>query len=267
MNTVEQEFLEWSENDRLRSPATIVKYKSVFESLRPFADPATATIEEIETWWKSRLDKAPATRTAELACLKAFYKYMTAFDHRPDEPTRRTFAPKKPIRIPRMVGKSDFERLLSELTKDEPGLRRAYALGGYAGLRISEVANLDWKDVDIDSRRIYVIGKGNKERKVPINTSLMDLLLPARPVGNVVRPDGDPYSPSVLQRRINRHMARCGVDHTFHDFRKRGASILLSRGANPVAVRRMFGWASMETVASYAVVNDNELDLLAEMLN
>lgn len=267
MNTVEEEFLAWSEKDRLRSPATIIKYKTVLQSLRQFADPATATIDDLEAWWQSRYDKAPATRTAELACLKAFYKYLTAFDHRPDDPTRRTFAPKKPIRVPRMVGRSDFERLLGDLTADSPSLRRAYALGGYAGLRVAEVANLDWKNIDVEQRRIYIIGKGNKERMVPINTSLMDILLPAYKEGNVLRPNGDPYSPGVLQRKVNRHMAKCGVDHTFHDFRKRGASILLAKGASLAAVRKMFGWASMETVASYAVVSDNELDVLAEMLN
>jgi site-specific recombinase XerD len=61
-------------------------------------------------------------------------------------------------------------------------------------------------------------------------------------------------------------MARHGISHTFHDLRKRGASLALSKGANPAAVRTMFGWASMETVSHYAVVGDEELDRIAEML-
>jgi site-specific recombinase XerD len=81
-----------------------------------------------------------------------------------------------------------------------------------------------------------------------------------------VKAGDKPYSAAVLQRKINRHMARHGIDHTMHDLRKRGASIALSKGANPAAVRVMFGWSSMETVSHYAVVGDSELDRIAEML-
>ena len=267
MNTIENDFIEWAEKDRLRSPNTIIKYRHVLDQLREYANPATATVEDLQDWWESRYDMAASTRGTELACLRTFYKYMTAFDHRIDDPTRRLFKPKIAKRLPRMVGRSDFEKLLHEHTEGLPELRLAYALGGYAGLRIAEVAAVDWKDVFIDERRIYIVGKGNKERKVPINTSLMDLILPERKSGNLLRPYGDPYTPNALQRRINRHMKRHGVDHTFHDFRKRGASILLSKGGNPVAVRKMFGWESMETVSSYAEVGDDELDQLGEMLN
>ena len=94
---------------------------------------------------------------------------------------------------------------------------------------------------------------------------LLDYLLPDTG-GNVTRAGGEAYTPGALQRRINRHMARHGIRHTFHDLRKRGASIALSKGANPVAVRTMFGWSSMETVSHYAVVGDDELDRIAEML-
>jgi len=77
---------------------------------------------------------------------------------------------------------------------------------------------------------------------------------------------GPAYAPGTLQRKVNRLFARVGVDHTFHDLRKRGASLALSKGASPVAVRTMFGWSSMETVSNYAVVGDDELDRIAEML-
>jgi integrase len=164
-----------------------------------------------------------------------------------------------------MVGRSDFERLLGEATADAPDLRRAIALGGYAGLRVSEVAALDWADIDQEARRMFVRGKGRKERPVPLSPVLLDYLLPETG-GNVVTAGGTAYSAATLQRKVNRLFARAGVRHTFHDLRKRGASIALSKGASPAAVRVMFGWSSMETVAHYAVVGDDELDRIAEML-
>lgn len=265
MENIEKQFLRWAELDRKRSQNTLKRYRAVLESLRNFADPATATREQVEQWWESRYGASESTRNNELACLRSFYKYCTMFDVREDDPTRRLSLPKVPIRVPRMIGRSDFERLLGELTKDEPVLRKAYALGGYGGLRISEAAALDWQDIDIEARRIYVIGKGNKERAVPISSTLMDYLLPEGE-GNVIQGGGSPPSAAVLQRKINRHMARHGINHTFHDFRKRGASIALSKGASIMAVKKMFGWESTQTVEHYAVVGDDELDRIAEML-
>ena len=154
---------------------------------------------------------------------------------------------------------------LRGLTDGGPVHRRAFALGGYAGLRVSECASLDWSHVDQEARRLFVRGKGQKERPVPLSPTLLDYLLPATG-GNVVKAGGKPYGADVLQRKINRLMSRHNIDHTFHDLRKRGASIALSKGASPAAVRTMFGWASMETVSHYAVVGDSELDRIAEML-
>lgn len=265
MKTAEENFLEWAELDRERSQHTLTRYRATLDSLRKFGDPSTATVAQVEEWWKSRYGVASGTRANELACLKSFYKYCTAFDVRPDDPTRRLFAPKVPVKVPRMIGRTDFENLLGKFTSEEPVLRRAYALGGYAGLRISEAACLDWRDIDLEARRMFVTGKGSKERPVPLSPVLLDYLLP-NTGGNVIAAGGKPPGPAVLQRKINRHMARHGIEHTFHDLRKRGASIALSGGASPVAVRTMFGWASMETVAHYAVVGNDELDRIAEML-
>lgn len=264
MATVD-DFLTWAERDRGRSPHTLARYRAVLASLEPFGDPLTIDRDAIEAWWATRYDASPATRSNELACLRSFFKWATRFDRRPDDPTRRLDFPNVPNRVPRMIGRTDFERLLGPLTEDALDLRRAYALGGYAGLRVSEAASLDWADVDTEARRMYVRGKGQRERPVPLSPVLLDYLLPDSG-GNVVRAGGAPYTAGTLQRKINRHMARHGINHTFHDLRKRGASIALSKGANPAAVRTMFGWSSMETVSHYAVVGDDELDRIAEML-
>lgn len=257
-----EEFLRWAEMDRRRAVATLDRYRAV---LGQIPDPLNATMAEIEAWWATRYEMSEATRSNELACLRSFYKWATRFDHRSDDPTRRLDAPKVPNKVPRMMGRTDFENLLGPLTEDALDLRRAFALGGYAGLRVSEAATQDWRDVDLEARRMYVRGKGNKERAVPISAVLLDYLLP-KTTGNVVTAGGEPYTAANLQRKINRFTARHDIEHTFHDLRKRGASIALSKGGNPVAVKQMFGWSSMETVQHYAVVGDSELDRIAEML-
>src|SRR5690625_5145545 len=99
-----QDFLQWAERDRLRSPATIKRYQTV---LAQIPDPLNATVEDIEAWWSGRYDKSAATRQNELACLRTFYKWATRFDHRVDDHTRRLDAPKVDNAFPRPIGRSD----------------------------------------------------------------------------------------------------------------------------------------------------------------
>ena len=82
MHSQIQDFLQWAERDRLRSPATIKRYQTV---LAQIPDPLNATVEDIEAWWSGRYDKSAATRQNELACLRTFYKWATRFDHRVDD--------------------------------------------------------------------------------------------------------------------------------------------------------------------------------------
>src|SRR5690606_40148240 len=79
MNNQIQDFLQWAERDRLRSPATIKRYQTV---LAQIPDPLNATVEDIEAWWTGRYDKSAATRQNELACLRTFYKWATRLDRK-----------------------------------------------------------------------------------------------------------------------------------------------------------------------------------------
>src|SRR5690606_17264209 len=128
-----------------------------------------------------------------------------------------------------------------------------------------EIASLGWRDVDQEARRMYVTGKGQKERPVPLSPVLLDYLLPDTG-GNVVRAGQKPYSAGTLQRKMNRHMARHGINHTVHDMRERGASIAVTKGANREAVRKMLGWPSMETVSHYAAAGYDKPVRISEML-
>lgn len=263
--TVEEQFLKWAERDRGRSPHTLTRYRAALASLATVAPPSAATVDDVEAWWATRYEAAPATRANELACLRTFYRWATRFGHRDDDPTRRLDPPTVDNTLPRMVGREDFATLLGELTDTRPHLKRAIALGGYAGLRIHEVAELDWSMIDEDQRVMFIRGKGRKERPVPVSPLLLDYLLP-NTGGNVVAGGGEPFSVDTLGRAVNRLIKSVSPDRSFHDLRKRAASLALSKGASPAAVRTFFGWSSMETVAAYAVVGDSELARVAELI-
>ncbi|MDQ3307566.1 MAG: tyrosine-type recombinase/integrase [Actinomycetota bacterium] len=259
-------FITYAQRDRRRSVHTLTRYRAVLAQLTQYGDPLTIDREAVEAWWESRYDLSPATRANELACCRAFYRWATKFDHRTDDPTRRLDAPKVPNRVPRPIGETDVHRLLGPLTDDALDLRRAVALGNYAGLRVSEAAGLDWSMIDQEARRIYIRGKGAKERVFGLSPLLLDKLLPDTG-GNVVTAGAKPYSGPVLQRKVNRLMERNGIKHTFHDLRKRGATIVLNRGISPFAVSHAFGWASIQTAQAYAVVSDETLDQIASAIS
>ena len=256
MHTPVERFLRWAELDRRRSDHTLTRYRAVLAQIE---DPASATAEQIETWWDSRTHLSEATRANELACLRAFYKWATRFDVRADDPTRRLDAPRIPNHVPRPIGESDLNRLLAAA---EPDLARALALGAYAGLRVSEAAALEWSHIDQESRRIYVRGKGRKERVFGLSPVLLDKLLPETG-GNVVTAGGTAYSAATLQRKVNRYIDRSGVGHTFHDLRKRAATLAIAKTGDVYAVAQAFGWSSIETASSYAAVSDESLDRIA----
>lgn len=255
-------FLTYAEHDRRRSPHTLARYRATFATYAPYGDLATATTEQIQEWWESRYGLSPGTRHNELACMRALFRWATKFDHRTDDPTRRLDFPIPDNHVPKPIGRNDLTRLLGELTEDAPDLRRAIALGAYCGMRVSEAAGLTWAMIDQETRRIYVRGKGRKERVFGLSPVLLDLILP-EVEGNVVMAGGKPYSGAVLQRKINRLMARGKIDRTFHDLRKRAATLALAKGASVVAVTQAFGWSSIQTAQTYAVVSDVEIDAIA----
>lgn len=267
-----EEFLTYAARDRMRSVHTIRRYRETLASLAAVADPASAGVPEVQSWWEARIEldnggpRSAASRSNELACLRSFYRWMTRNDYRADDPTRRLDFLKPDNHVPRPIGESDLSRLLGVLTEDAPDLRRAFALGAYAGLRVSEAADLDWSDVDLEAHRLYVRGKGRKERVIGLSPILVDKILPVTG-GNVVCAGGLPYSGANLQRKANRVLARANISHSYHDLRKRGATLSLARGMNPEAVRQVFGWASMQTVTHYAVVGSEELDKIAEAMS
>lgn len=222
--------------------------------LRSVGTAGTATRADIEAWWAERRDRSPATRSNDLACLRSFYKWAQRWEHRADDPTLRLDAPKVANGLPRPMSRADLHSLLRALPDD---LRRAVALGAYAGLRVSEAAALDWLHVDIETRQLRIIAsKGSKSRAVPLGPILLDHLLPDVG-GNVVTAGARPFTAASLQRRVNRAIQANGVEATFHQLRHRYGTIAYQATGDLVAVGRAMGHSSVTTTAIYAAANDD----------
>jgi integrase len=133
-------------------------------------------------------------------------------------------------------------------------MRRAVALGAYAGLRVSEVAELEWGDVEwFGARaRARIVGKGGKPRIVDLSPALVDMLGPDRG-GNVVTGESVAWDGARLQRRVNRLIRAAGVKRaTFHSLRHRYGTMAYQASGDLVAVGGQMGHASITTTAIYA---------------
>ena len=235
--------------------------RSRIRVLRSVGNAGTATREDVEAWWATRRDLTPGTRINDLANLRSFYRWCQRWEHRDDDPTRRLDPPKVNKGLPRPVSRADLRTLLDTLPDD---LRRAVALGAYAGLRVSEVAALRWEDVDVEARRARVLhGKGGKPRIVALGSVLIDHLLPDTG-GNVVTGTNEVMSAATLQRRVNRAMRRAGVSDTFHGLRHRYGTLAYQATRDLVAVGRQMGHTSPVTTAIYAAASDDVADEIAE---
>lgn len=251
------QWLEHLATDRNMSKNTVATYA---RSLRTVPNAATATREDIEDWWSSRAYLAPTSRNNELSAIRQFYSWCRRWELRTDDPCARIDPVKKPHRESRFVGRADLTKLLEQLPGD---LRRAVALGAYAGVRVSEAAFLDWNDIDVDSRRIIVRGKGDKERRVGLSSVLLDHLLPDTG-GNVVRAGQKPFSGHTLQMKVNAAFRAQGVDATFHKLRHGYGFRAAAAGVAPTSIARAMGHASLQSTMGYIAATDTDLDVIAE---
>lgn len=261
---LQDQWLRWLREDRGRSANTVSTYARSARSLGiPLVD---ATREDLEAWWRRRSVDAEgeprphSARNNELSALRSFYKWAQRFEHRPDDPTARLDLLGRQHRVSRFVGTSDLQHLMATLP---PDLRRAVALGAYGGLRVSEAADLSWRDIDQDQRRMIVRGKGDKERSVGFSITLLDVLLPDTG-GNVVTGRQASHDGHYLQVKVNAAIKAAGVDATFHKLRHRFGYKAAEAGIAPTSIARAMGHESLTTTMGYIAAVDSDLDLIAE---
>ena len=247
MDELSTEHIDWLKRQHDRSPKTILSRERV---LRSVGNAGTITRDELEAWWESRAHLSSGTRAVDLSHLRGFYGWCQAFDKRADNPVARIRSVRVNNRIPKKASGAQMKRLLS--SDLAPALRRAFLLGGYAGLRVAEAAALEWSDVSVEDSTITVReGKGGKSRVIDVSPLLIDWLGdPA--AGNVVTSGGKAYSPDALQRRLNRAIKAAGVDITTHSLRHRWGMVAYQSSGDLLAVAEMMNHASVNTTKVYA---------------
>ena len=221
----------------------------------------------------------------EIAALRAFYKFTENEKLLPQNIAENLSLPRRWKRLPKALSDSEIEKILGQARSDKsvlPGfaetavdlcdkaiLELAYA----SGLRLSELRNLRLEQLHLEAGFINVIGKGNKERVVPVGRKAVDALqrylqagrpklVTAKSPGNVfLTKRGTPFAPVTLWLRIKNRVERAGIGRniTPHMLRHSFATHLLEHGADLRVIQELLGHANISTTEIYTHVAGSRL--------
>jgi integrase/recombinase XerD len=237
---------------------------------------------DVERWLADQFAaKAKATSVGRrLSTLRRFYRMQLERGGVAEDPTVRVRAPKRPRQLPKSLSEKQIEALLAAPAVETPlGLRdRAMLETLYAtGLRVSELVGLTLGQVGLDAGVVRVIGKGNKERLVPLGDEAVEwlkrYLAKARSelAGTTKRQHvfltrrHEPLTRQAFWALIKRYALRAGIAQgalSPHVLRHAFATHLLNHGADLRVVQLLLGHADITTTTIYTHVARERLKRL-----
>ena len=280
-----QNFLIYLQTQRRYSERTVDTYrKSLEKYLATLADSAPLeafTEMSVKNFvWELKIKQklAPTSICEHLAALKSFGKYLVRSKILQKNPAETVPMPKRPKRLVQFLGQKDLaEEKFPELP-EKPTLKQVRArllleLIYGSGLRISECQSLCWNQLQIKEKLVRVIGKGNKERIVPITDTLTLWLekfraaeieaghAPSATSFVFLSEGGKPYDIRTLRNDIHDLLREIGWEGKAspHVQRHSFATHLLENGAEIMSVKEMLGHSNISTTQIYTHVNAERL--------
>jgi integrase/recombinase XerD len=277
-------FLAYALTEEGLAPQSIEAYKRDLDDFAHFltgrgtVGPAQVTRSAVTLYLVAlrRRGRAPATVKRRAAAVRSFFRYLLRENVLSEDPTLDLAAPKLPKRLPHVLTVEEVERLLAAPDLSSPqGLRdRAMLELLYgSGLRVSEVVGLNVGDVDLSVELVRCLGKGSKERLVPVGSHAVRAIRAYQQAARPALAGRRMTSALFLNRRGGRltrqgcwkllrgHARRAGITRplTPHVLRHSFATHLLERGADLRAVQEMLGHATISTTQTYTHVARDRL--------
>jgi integrase/recombinase XerD len=260
-----------------RAPRTVEAYRRDLSALGAWLDApiANVTTEQLEQYIAAlRADgRAPATISRRVAAIRSFFRHQTLLGARTDNPAAELELPRRRRTLPRTLSPAEAERLMEAASGTTPRALRDRALVELlygAGLRVSEAVGLPKASVDLENRLVRAVGKGSKERVVPIGRqavqALRRYLSRGRPFLDsrhrtelFLNAKGGGLTRAGAFLILRRLAAKAGLEpervHP-HLLRHSFATHLLEGGADLRSVQEMLGHADLSTTELYTHVSD-----------
>ena len=276
--------------ERGMSPNSVVSYLLDMEKLLRFLSihqltdtPVSITADTLRTFIYEESKQLKARSQSRLiSSLKCFFKYLMLENYREDYPMEYMDTPKFGMRLPDTLSVEEIDRLIAgiDLSTDEGHRNRAIIETLYGcGLRVSELVSLRLSDLFFQEGFVRVLGKGNKQRLVPIGAHTQ------KEINNYVLhqrkkvPEVKEFADIVFLNRRGKQLTRAMIFTIIkraaeaigltkqispHTFRHSFATHLLENGANLRAIQLMLGHESITTTEIYTHV---EHSYLSQVIN
>jgi len=295
MEELVDDFLSYLRNERGQSEHTQKTYAALLDKFvswvraRGLRDWKTVELGHLQNFLQHERERVPANQPKgspkklsgesvylEIAALRAFYKFCENERLLPVNVAENLALPRRWKRLPRALTDADMKKLLAPIRPESPEslcdqaiLELAYA----SGLRLAELRRLRLEQIHLDARFINVIGKGNKERVLPVGRIAVEavqrylqagrprLVTKRSPANVFLTKRGSPFAPVTLWLRIKRRVRLAGIARnvTPHMLRHSFATHLLDHGADLRVIQELLGHASIATTEIYTHVAGNRL--------
>ena len=265
-----ERFLDHLRHQRRYSPGTLDNYTRSLAALR-----AHALALQVPRWRELRSEQvqsfvaaehrrglAPGTLKHMLAACRSFFRYLAREGEAATNPALGVRSPKAPRKLPQVLDVDEVAALLDFSTDDPEAVRdRALLELLYSsGLRVSELTNVRWHDLDLGEGLIRVVGKGSKTRIVPVGAKAIAALATLREQDHPGSDDplvcgrlGKPLTPNGVRARLKRRAKDQGVWKRVypHLLRHSCASHVLESSGDLRAVQELLGHADIGTTQIY----------------
>lgn len=267
-------FISTLEVERNLSSHTVRAYRSDLEGFLRWVERSGLDLFALShrrlRGYLGELDRARYARTTvnrRLSAIRTFFGWLVDEGVIDSDPSSVILSPKQPRSLPRLVAADDLKKLLETPDSSTPaGLRDVAILELlYAtGMRVGELAGLAIGDLDLSAGQVKVMGKGSKERILPVHPYAVKLLrgylIDVRPTFAkqqsttlFLSSRGNPMSADAVRSMLKQRLAEAGLDRSYspHDLRHTFATHLLEGGADLRSVQELLGHATLSTTQVY----------------
>ena len=261
-------FLSHLEVERRVSAHTLDAYRRDLGALAAWSgthgfDPVALTAEQLRAFVASehRRGLSPKSLQRRLSACRSFYRWLLRHGAIQASPAAAVKAPKSVRKLPQVLDPDEASRLVEVPTDAPLGLRDRALLELFysSGLRLSELCGLRWRDLDLASGLVTVLGKGGKQRQVPVGSHARKALAEwredqrATPETPVFPGRNGPITPRAVQYRLRQLAQRQGLFKRVHPhlLRHSFASHVLESSGDLRGVQELLGHADIATTQIY----------------
>lgn len=274
-----KEFLDYLYIDKSYSQNTIISYQFELKKLGSFLHQNQLKLsldeESVIAYIHSLQQESARSIAHNISCLRSFYKFLLIHHYVTQNPFEEVVFPKQPKKLPKSLTMKEVELLLdisvvnAFSARNKAMLELLYA----TGLRVSELIHLKVGDIDFDLSLVRTMGKGNKERVIPIGDYALyalskyiyqyreKLLIKGWNDYLFLNNHGNPLTRQAIFKIIQKLAKEKGIETSFspHTLRHSFATHLLENGANLRDIQEMLGHSSLSTTQIYTHISNEKL--------